>query len=148
MSAQGVSQGMLTICPTPIGNLGDMTQRALDALCAADTVCAEDTRVTGRLLSHFGIRAALRRADEHSLAERIAPTLSRIERGEKVAFVSDAGMPGVSDPGQRLVDAVLDAELAVEVIPGPSAVTCALVASGLPMEHFFFEGFRSEEHTF
>ena len=138
---QPQGEGTLFVVGTPIGNLDDISVRALRTLREADLILCEDTRVTGRLLSHFGIRAALRRADEHSLAERIAPALSRIERGEKVAFVSDAGMPGVSDPGQRLVDAVLDAGLAVEVIPGPSAVTCALVASGLPMEHFFFEGF-------
>lgn len=138
---QSQGEGTLFVVGTPIGNLDDISARALRTLREVDLILCEDTRVTGRLLSHFDIRATLRRADEHSLAERIAPTLGRIERGEKVAFVSDAGMPGVSDPGQRLVDAALDAGLVVEVIPGPSAVTCALVASGLPMEHFFFEGF-------
>ena len=138
---QPQGEGTLFVVGTPIGNLDDISTRALRTLREVDLILCEDTRVTGRLLSHFGIRATLRRADEHSLAERIAPTLDRVERGEKVAFVSDAGMPGVSDPGQRLVDAALDAGLSVEVVPGPSAVTCALVASGLPMEHFYFEGF-------
>lgn len=131
---------------TPIGNLGDASPRVLDTLRQADVLLCEDTRVTSRLLSHFGVRVSLQRADENTLASRIAPTLGRIAAGERVAFVSDAGMPGVSDPGQRLVDATLDAGLRVEVIPGPSAVTCALVASGLPMEHFFFEGFLPRRH--
>ena len=133
--------GVLSVVGTPIGNLRDVTPRALETLRAADLLLCEDTRVTSKLLAHFGIRVPLQRADENVLAERVAPTIARIEAGGRVAFVSDAGMPGVSDPGQRLVDAALDRGLRVEVIPGPSAVTCALVASGLPMEHFFFEGF-------
>ena len=133
--------GVLSMVGTPIGNLSDASPRVVETLGSADLVLCEDTRVTGRLLAHFGIHAPLQRADENVLGERIGPTLSRLEAGERVAFVSDAGMPGVSDPGQRLVDAALDRGIRVEVIPGPSAVTCALVASGLPMEHFFFEGF-------
>lgn len=133
--------GMLSVVGTPIGNLSDASPRVLQTLRDADLLLCEDTRVTGKLLAHFGIRVPLERADENVLASRVAPTLARIEAGERVAFVSDAGMPGVSDPGQRLVDAALDAGLPVEVIPGPSAAICALVASGLPMEHFFFEGF-------
>lgn len=133
--------GVLSVVGTPIGNLRDVTPRALETLRAADLLLCEDTRVTSKLLAHFGIRVPLQRADENVLAERVAPAIARIEAGGRVAFVSDAGMPGVSDPGQRLVDAALDRGLRVEVIPGPSAVTCALVASGLPMEHFFFEGF-------
>lgn len=135
------SGGVLSVVGTPIGNLSDASFRMVETLRSADVILCEDTRVTGKLLAHFGIRVPLLRADENVLAERIAPTLERIESGERVAFASDAGMPGVSDPGQRLVDAALDRGLRVEVIPGPSAVTCALVASGLPMEHFFFEGF-------
>jgi 16S rRNA (cytidine1402-2'-O)-methyltransferase len=132
---------MLSVVGTPIGNLDDMAPRAIATLERADVILCEDTRVTGKLLSHFGIRVPLVRADENVLAEKIAPTLERIESGQRVAFASDAGMPGVSDPGQRLVDAALERGLRVEVIPGPSAVTCALVASGPPMDHFFFEGF-------
>lgn len=133
--------GMLSVVGTPIGNLADASPRVVETLRTADVILCEDTRVTGKLLAHFGIHTPLTRADDNVLAARIAPTLDRIAAGERVAFVSDAGMPGVSDPGQRLVDAALDEGLPVEVIPGPSAVTCALVASGLPMDHFFFEGF-------
>ena len=135
--------GILSVVGTPIGNLRDASPRVLDTLGAADVVLCEDTRVTGRLMSAFGLHVRLERCDENVMAEKIARVLERLEAGERVAFVSDAGMPGVSDPGQRLVDAALDAGLRVEVIPGPSAVTCALVASGLASEHFFFEGFLS-----
>lgn len=142
MSAgEAAGQGLLSVVGTPIGNLDDASPRVVDTLSRADVLLCEDTRVTGKLLARFGIRVPLERADENVLASRIGPTLERIEQGQRVAFVSDAGMPGVSDPGQRLVDAALDRGLRVEVVPGPSAVTCALVASGLPMDHFFFEGF-------
>lgn len=133
--------GMLSVVGTPIGNLSDASPRVVDTLGKADLLLCEDTRVTSKLLAHFGVHVPLRRADENVLAERVPEVLARLEAGERVAFVSDAGMPGVSDPGQKLVDAALEAGLPVEVVPGPSAVTCALVASGLPMEHFFFEGF-------
>ena len=141
MEGRGPAGGVLSVVGTPIGNLSDASPRVVQTLTDADLLLCEDTRVTSKLLTHFGIRVPLQRADENVLAERIPQILDRIASGERVAFVSDAGMPGVSDPGQRLVDAALDAGLRVEVIPGPSAVTCALVASGLPMEHFFFEGF-------
>ena len=141
MEGRGPAGGVLSVVGTPIGNLSDASPRVVQTLTDADLLLCEDTRVTSKLLTHFGIRVPLQRADENVLAERIPQVLDRIASGERVAFVSDAGMPGVSDPGQRLVDAALDAGLRVEVIPGPSAVTCALVASGLPMEHFFFEGF-------
>ncbi|MDI9590764.1 MAG: 16S rRNA (cytidine(1402)-2'-O)-methyltransferase [Acidobacteriota bacterium] len=135
------SEGLLSMVGTPIGNLSDASPRAVETLRDSDVILCEDTRVTARLLAHFGIRVPLQRADENVLARRIEATLGRLASGEHVSFVSDAGMPGVSDPGQRLVDAALDAGIRVEVIPGPSAVICALVASGLPMERFFFEGF-------
>ena len=134
-------QGLLSMVGTPIGNLSDASPRVVDTLRSSDVILCEDTRVTARLLTHFGAHVPLQRADENVLERRVAGTLERLAAGEHVSFVSDAGMPGVSDPGQRLVDAALDAGMHVEVIPGPSAVTCALVASGLPMEHFFFEGF-------
>ena len=134
-------EGLLSVVGTPIGNLQDASPRMVETLSASDVVLCEDTRVTSRLLAHFGLHVPLQRADENVLARRIPQVLERLAAGEHVSFVSDAGMPGVSDPGQRLVDATLDAGYRVEVIPGPSAVTCALVASGLPMEHFFFEGF-------
>ena len=133
--------GLLSVVGTPIGNLSDASPRVLDTLRSSDVILCEDTRVTSRLLAHFGIHVPLQRADENVLAKKVETTLQRLDAGEHVSFVSDAGMPGVSDPGQRLVDAALDAGYRTEVIPGPSAVTCALVASGLPMEHFFFEGF-------
>ena len=133
--------GVLSVVGTPIGNLEDASPRVRRVLGEADAVLCEDTRVTGRLMSAFGLSACLERCDENVMGEKIAGVLERVAAGERVAFVSDAGMPGVSDPGQRLVDAALDAGLPVEVIPGPSAVTCALVASGLASEHFFFEGF-------
>ena len=133
--------GMLSLVGTPIGNLDDASPRVLNALRSADVLLCEDTRVTSKLLSRFNIHVSLQRCDQNVIASRVEGALERVGSGERVAFVSDAGMPGVSDPGQHLVDAALDRGLPVEVIPGPSAVTCALVASGLPMEHFFFEGF-------
>ena len=141
MSSAAAACGTLYMVGTPIGNLSDASPRVVQTLTDADLLLCEDTRVTSKLLAHFGIHVPLQRADENVLAERIPQVLDRLASGERVAFVSDAGMPGVSDPGQRLVDAALEAGERVEVIPGPSAVTCALVASGLPMEHFFFEGF-------
>ncbi len=133
--------GLLSIVGTPIGNLSDASPRVIETLGGADTVLCEDTRVTGKLMSAFDLHVRLERCDENVIAAKAAGIVERIAGGERVAFVSDAGMPGVSDPGQRLVDAALDAGLPVEVVPGPSAVTCALVASGLASEHFFFEGF-------
>lgn len=133
--------GMLSLVGTPIGNLSDASPRVLETLRAADVLLCEDTRVTSKLLARFEIRVPLERCDENVIASRVEGVLARVAAGARVAFVSDAGMPGVSDPGQRLVDAALDEGLPVEVIPGPSAVTCALVASGLAMDHFFFEGF-------
>lgn len=103
-------QGRLVICPTPLGNLGDMTARALDALRAADVVCAEDTRVTGRLLAAFRIEKRLERLDEATLADRAARIVERVLAGETVVYCSDAGMPGVSDPGLRLVRAAREAQ--------------------------------------
>ncbi|HJA28293.1 MAG TPA: 16S rRNA (cytidine(1402)-2'-O)-methyltransferase [Candidatus Olsenella pullicola] len=135
------SSGTLSIVGTPIGNLRDASPRVIETLSSADVVLCEDTRVTAKLMSAFGLHVRLERCDENVMAEKVEGVLERIAGGERVALVSDAGMPGVSDPGQRLVDAALDAGLRVEVIPGPSAVTCALAASGLASEHFFFEGF-------
>lgn len=133
--------GMLSLVGTPIGNLSDASPRVLSTLRGADVVLCEDTRVTSKLLARFEIRVPLERCDENVIASRVESVLARVAAGARIAFVSDAGMPGVSDPGQKLVDAALDEGLPIEVIPGPSAVTCALVASGLGMEHFFFEGF-------
>ena len=136
-----MTAGILSIVGTPIGNLSDASPRVVETLSRASVILCEDTRVTSKLLAHFGIRVPLVRADENVIRSRVDEVLERVGAGERIAFVSDAGMPGVSDPGQVLVDAALDAGLRVEVVPGPSAVTCALVASGLASEHFFFEGF-------
>ncbi len=134
--------GKLIICPTPLGNLGDMTQRALDALRAADTVCAEDTRVTGKLLAALGVEGKrLERLDENVIAQRAAEITARIIDGETIAYCTDAGMPGVSDPGLRLVRTARAAGVPVDVLPGPTAVATAYVASGCIDQAFFFGGF-------
>ena len=133
--------GKLVIVPTPIGNLGDMTLRSLDALRGADTVCAEDTRVTGKLLAHFDIRKPLERLDEAMIGSRAAGVMERVAAGEVLAYCSDAGMPGVSDPGLRLVAAARVAGVPVEVLPGASAAACAYVASGTVCPRFYFGGF-------
>ena len=141
VGAQELGGGKLVVCPTPLGNLGDMTPRALDALRAADTVCAEDTRVTGKLLSAFDIRVRIERLDEASIASRAPAIVQRVLAGETVAYCSDAGMPGVSDPGQRLIAAARQAGAQVEVLPGPTAVATAYVASGFTCPRFYFGGF-------
>ena len=131
----------LAVCATPIGNLDDVTLRVLAELREADTVLCEDTRHTRTLLDRHGIRARLLSYHEHNEAVRTAEVMPRLARGERVALVSDAGLPGVSDPGARLVRAALDAGVAVTVLPGPSAVETALVASGLTAERYQFVGF-------
>ncbi len=141
-SRPGERPGRLVLVGTPIGNLGDLTPRAVDALAAADLVCCEDTRRTGRLLQHAGIRAReLRVVNDHTEERAVEDVIARIGRGEVVAVVSDAGMPGISDPGERLVAAAAEAGHTIEVVPGPSAAVTALVASGLPAGRFVFEGF-------
>jgi 16S rRNA (cytidine1402-2'-O)-methyltransferase len=131
----------LAVCATPIGNLEDVTLRVLAELAAADVVLCEDTRHTRGLLRRHGIEARLFSYHEHNEAQRTAELLPRLEAGERVALVSDAGLPGVSDPGGRLVRAALDAGIDVTVLPGPSAVETALVASGLVAEQYRFLGF-------
>jgi 16S rRNA (cytidine1402-2'-O)-methyltransferase len=131
----------LAVCATPIGNLGDITLRVLDELREADVVLAEDTRHTRALLERHGIRAELLSYHEHNEAARVAELLPRLEAGERVALVSDAGLPLVSDPGARLVGAALDAGVPVTVLPGASAVETALVASGLGGGRYAFVGF-------
>lgn len=133
--------GKLIICPTPIGNLGDMTERALEALRTADVVCAEDTRVTGKLLAAYRIEKRLERLDEALIGERAASLVERVGAGEVIAYCSDAGMPGVSDPGLRLVRAAREADAPVEVLPGPTAAATAYVASGSANPRFYFGGF-------
>lgn len=131
----------LHLVATPIGNLRDITLRALDTLRAADLVACEDTRHSGMLLKHHDIKARLISLNEHNEAVRIPQLIEHIRQGGSVALISDAGMPTVSDPGQRLVGATVAAALHVEGIPGPSAVLTALAASGLPTTPFYFGGF-------
>lgn len=131
----------LNVCATPIGNLDDVTLRVLRELAEADVVLAEDTRHTKGLLDRHGIRATLVSYHRHNEARRTAEVLPRLQAGERVALVSDAGLPGVNDPGARLIAAALEAGLPVTVLPGPSAVETALVASGLAGERFQFLGY-------
>jgi len=133
--------GRLILVATPIGNLGDLTPRAREVLATADWIAAEDTRHTGRLLKHFEIATPQISLHKFNEASRTAEILSRIETGKRVALVSDAGMPGLCDPGERLVRSCLNAGLEVEVIPGVSAVQHAVVASGFPTVPYYFGGF-------
>lgn len=134
-------KGTLYLVATPIGHLGDITRRAVETLEGVDVVACEDTRVTGRLLSHLGIKRPLVRLDDHT-ERRLAPQLcQRVEAGESVALVSDAGTPGISDPGYALIQHALSLHLDVIPVPGPSAVLAALCASGLPTHAFRFEGY-------
>lgn len=136
-----MSFGSLIICPTPLGNLGDMTDRAREALRSADVVCAEDTRVTGKLLAAYGIEKRLERLDEALIGEKAASIVDRVLAGETIAYCSDAGMPGVSDPGLRLVRQARRAGARVDVLPGPTAAATAYVASGFDNPRFYFGGF-------
>jgi 16S rRNA (cytidine1402-2'-O)-methyltransferase len=132
---------MLAVCATPIGNLEDVTLRVLDELRSADLVLCEDTRHTRVLLQRHGIEAKLRSYHEHNEAQRVAEVVPRLLAGERIALVSDSGLPGVSDPGARLIAAALDAGVRVTVLPGASAVETALVASGLVGDRYQFLGF-------
>ncbi len=127
---------------TPIGNLGDLSPRAIETLAAADVIACEDTRRTRTLLTHAGVRPkALMAVHGHNEASQVRAVLAHLEQGRQVALVTDAGTPGISDPGQRVVAAAGEAGHEVVVVPGPSAAIAALVASGLPSERFVFEGF-------
>lgn len=132
---------MLTVVPTPIGNLGDVTGRAREALAAADVIAAEDTRHSGMLLHHLGIEKPLLSYHEHNEAMRTAELLGRLRAGANVALVTDAGTPAISDPGARLVRACAQEGLAYTVLPGPCAAITALVGSGLDASAFYFGGF-------
>jgi 16S rRNA (cytidine1402-2'-O)-methyltransferase len=132
---------MLAVCATPIGNLQDVTLRVLDELREADLVLCEDTRHTRVLLERHGIAAKLQSYHEHNEAQRVAELVPRLLAGERIALVSDSGLPGISDPGARLIDAAIDAGVRVSVLPGASAVETALVASGLVAERYQFVGF-------
>lgn len=136
-----MATGCLYVCATPIGNLEDVTLRVLRVLGEVDLVAAEDTRRTRRLLTHYEIATPLISLHEHNETARAERLVERLVRGESIALVSDAGMPAISDPGARLIRAVIDADVPLTVLPGPSAFVTALVGSGLPAERFAFEGF-------
>ena len=138
----GPGKGSLVLVATPIGNLGDLSPRAVAALAGADVIACEDTRHTRKLLTHAGVPArTLITVADHNEAAAIDKVLGLLRDGKRVALVSDAGTPGISDPGERVVRAAAAEEFAIELIPGPSAVVSALVLSGLPTGRFCFEGF-------
>ena len=132
---------MLYVVATPIGNLGDITLRALEVLKSADVIAAEDTRHSGILLKHYQIDKPFVSYHEHNEAMRTAQLVERIAAGENVALITDAGMPGLSDPGARLIRECIKRELPFTIIPGPSSILTALVGSGFSMEKFCFRGF-------
>lgn len=134
-------KGRLFLVPTPIGNLGDVTRRSVDCLNCCDVVYCEDTRVTGKLLNALSITKPLVRMDENSINEHVQKIIDDCEDGKAVCYCSDAGMPGISDPGSRIVEACRDEGVPVEVLPGANACLTAIVASGFKADHFFFEGF-------
>src|SRR5438874_1806064 len=132
---------MLYVVATPIGNLGDITLRALEILKDVDLVAAEDTRHSGILLKHYQIKKPLISYHEHNEAMRTAQLIERLAAGEKIALITDAGTPGLSDPGARLIRECIKRELPFTIIPGPSSISTALVGSGFSSEKFFFAGF-------
>jgi 16S rRNA (cytidine1402-2'-O)-methyltransferase len=137
--------GKLYLVPTPIGNLGDVTSRALDVLRNADLVACEDTRVTGMLLKKFDLKKRLISYHNFNEAGRAEQLLSEMKAGKMVAVVTDAGSPGISDPAYRVVRAALNGGIEISALPGPTAMIPALTASGLPTDRFFFEGFLSNK---
>lgn len=132
---------MLFICPTPIGNLSDITLRVIDVLKQVDLIAAEDTRRTGKLLKHLEISKPLVSFFEHNEPRRLPELIGALRQGKEIALVSDAGMPGICDPGHTLIKAALDEGLEVEVLPGPSAIETALVSSGFASASFTFLGY-------
>ncbi|MEM9236694.1 MAG: ribosomal RNA small subunit methyltransferase I, partial [Verrucomicrobiota bacterium] len=132
------------LVPTPIGNRDDITLRAIEVLKGADRIACEDTRHSGPLLAHLGIEGkALVSLHEHNETRRVPELIDAAESGETIAVISDAGMPGISDPGYRLVQACLERDIGFEVLPGPSSVLTALIGSGFPCHAFHFHGFLS-----
>ena len=139
--------GTLYLVGTPIGNLADLSERAVKVLSEVDFVAAEDTRNSARLLTYLGIKKELVSYHDHNRSERGEYLISRLERGESCALVSDAGMPGISDPGEDMVKLCAERNIPVTVIPGPCAAICALVLSGIPCGKFVFEGFLSAKKS-
>ena len=136
-----IAPGTLFIVATPIGNLGDITLRALETLRAVDAVLSEDTRVTGKLLMHYEIKKSLISCHEHTDDTKLGQIIGRLTQGESLAFVSDAGTPGLSDPGNKLVSLALAAGIPVVPIPGVSALAAMVSVAGIDMREFMFLGF-------
>ena len=137
--------GKLTLIPTPIGNLEDITLRAIRILSEVDVLLAEDTRHTGKLLQHLDIQTPLESLHQHNEHQKVASIIQRIKNGLRIGYCSDAGTPGISDPGFLLVREALAAGISVECLPGPVAFIPALVASGIPCDRFVFEGFLPQK---
>ncbi len=142
-----MNKGKLYICGTPIGNLGDITIRALDILKTVDLIAAEDTRHSKKLLNHYHISTKLTSYHEHNEREKSGKLLEEIKRGKNVALISDAGMPCISDPGYRLINSLRKEGVKIVPVPGPTAMTSALVISGLPTDSFSFEGFLPRKNS-
>lgn len=133
--------GTLYVCATPIGNLGDITLRVLEVLKNSDIIAAEDTRHSRKLLDHYDIKKPLISYHQHNEKQRTEEIITRLKNGENIALISDAGMPGISDPGQIVIRQCLQEELKVDVLPGPNAAVTALVLSGMPADNFLYLGF-------
>lgn len=140
-----MEKGILYICPTPIGNLEDITFRTVRILGEVDLIAAEDTRHSIKILNHFDIKKPLTSYHEHNIREKGKELIAKLNMGQNIALVSDAGMPGISDPGQELIREAIDAEIEVIALPGPTASITALVISGLSTDKFIFEGFLSSK---
>jgi len=133
--------GTLYVCATPIGNLGDITLRVLDILRSVNFIAAEDTRHSRKLLEHYAIKTPLISYHQHNERQRTGEIMAKLKEGQNVALISDAGMPGISDPGQILIKACIDEDIGVDVLPGPNAAITALVLSGMPTDSFLYIGF-------
>jgi len=133
--------GKLYLVPTPIGNLGDITQRALDTIASSEIIACEDTRISGRLMAHFGLKKRLISYHDFNEKRRLPQLLEILKTGGSVSVITDAGSPGLSDPAYRIIRAAIDNGITVCPLPGPNALIPALTGSGLPLDRFFFEGF-------
>ncbi len=140
-------EGKIILVPTPIGNLGDISDRAKSALANCDVIYCEDTRVTGKLLSLLQIKTPLERMDENTISSKIDEVIERVKRGDTICYCSDAGMPGISDPGTRIVSAARKSGVNVEILPGASASLIAVVASGFTLDEFLFIGFLPKKNS-
>jgi 16S rRNA (cytidine1402-2'-O)-methyltransferase len=141
MSKEDSLLGKLFLVPTPIGNLGDITQRAIDTLKDSELIACEDTRMTGKLLSHFGIKKRLISYHDFNEQARVPTLLNILKGGGNISIVTDAGSPGISDPAYRIIRAAIDNGIIVSPLPGANSIIPALTGSGLPLDRFFFEGF-------